>query len=233
MIGMLRVQNEQRWIQRVIKSILPICEHVYVLDDHSEDGTPEICSSFEQVTAWESPFEGLNESRDKDWLLEQTNLESGTWVLWIDGDEELHHADVSLVSDAAMSGKAEAFSLRIVYLWNNARTVRTDGCYQNFTRPSLFRYQAGMQFRSTAYGGNFHCCNIPCGIGNVLPCAARLMHYGYMEQSDRMRKYLWYNAKDPENVVEDRYRHITQGDPGGAYADKRLIHAGPLRLERL
>jgi glycosyltransferase involved in cell wall biosynthesis len=51
-VGMLRVKNEQRWIARVIESILPLCEYVYILDDHSTDGTPEICSSYDQVTVW-------------------------------------------------------------------------------------------------------------------------------------------------------------------------------------
>jgi hypothetical protein len=32
-----------------------------------------------------------------------------------------------------------------------------------------------------------------------------------MHASDRARKYCWYNAVDPANEHEDRYRHIAAG----------------------
>ncbi len=66
----MRVKNEQLHIYEVIASVLPLCRRIFVFDDHSTDGTPEICHRFgERVSLFPSPFEGLDESRDKNFLL--------------------------------------------------------------------------------------------------------------------------------------------------------------------
>jgi hypothetical protein len=44
-IGLLRIKNEARWIARVVRSIQPVCGRILIFDDHSTDGTPEICES--------------------------------------------------------------------------------------------------------------------------------------------------------------------------------------------
>jgi hypothetical protein len=52
-----------------------------------------------------------------------------------------------------------------------------------------------------------------------------------MHAEDRRRKFDWYNLKDPNNLVEDQYRHMIQGDAGGPPPHMKLRHAGPLKLE--
>ena len=69
--GLLRIKNEARWIEKVIRSVRPVCEKILVLDDHSDDGTPEICESL-GCTVFRSEFTGIHEARDKDWLLDQS-----------------------------------------------------------------------------------------------------------------------------------------------------------------
>ena len=41
--------NEEKNIERCIKSLLPAVEEVIVVDSFSTDGTEEICSKFEKV----------------------------------------------------------------------------------------------------------------------------------------------------------------------------------------
>lgn len=230
---MLRVKNEARWIRSVIQSALAVCERVYVMDDCSSDETAEICRSFgNDVTVYSSPFNGLDESRDKNWLLDRIRHQGADWVLAIDGDELL--LDPSCVVDAVENGAAHCYSLRVLYLWDRRDRVRTDGVYGRFWRPSLFRLRQNDSFRSTRNGGNFHCGNVPqefSGIQNR--CPARLLHFGYMDAADRKRKFEWYNQHDPENLAEDCYRHMIQGDPGGPAAQLTLRHAGPLTLDTI
>src|ERR1041385_4631023 len=101
--GMLRIKNEARWIERVLLSILPVCEHVFVLDDHSSDDTVAMCRSFDKVTLFESTFEGVNEVRDKNFLIErlEQHAESGDWILHIDGDEEVAPGSLSEIRSLA------------------------------------------------------------------------------------------------------------------------------------
>lgn len=254
--GILRIKNEARWIERVIRSILPICERVFVLDDHSDDGTPDLCEKLgDPVSVIRSPFVGLDERRDKDFLLERAMsfvppmyLEGREewapyWALAIDGDELLDESGPEVIRKALPLGSNRAFKLPVRYLWDSdlsvfpqRRQIRVDGVYRHFARPSLFRlFNREFGFQSTPWGGNLHCSSIPQQLlhGCRVELDAPLWHLGYNDRADRIRKYAWYNQVDPNNAGEDRYRHCVQGDVPEVPARARLRHAGPLELVTL
>lgn len=226
-IGMLRVKNEGRWIRQVIDSIKPICQAILVLDDYSTDDTLAICEEA-GCFVFRSPFQDghINEQGDKNWLLEKIfqlvppehHHETGTyWCLAIDGDEVLAHNDRVRIHEATM-GAHHVYSLQVLYLWNAYNRVRVDGVYRNFNRPSLFRLiNPGFQYQATPWGSgaNLHCANIPQELlghthQEVIP--GRLLHLGYRDAADRLRKYEWYCNVDPGNETEDHYRHMVIGD---------------------
>src|ERR1700676_1021349 len=95
---MMRIKNEARWLPTVLPALSPLCRALFIFDDHSTDSTASIAMSRPDTIYIPSPFTGLNETRDKSWLLEiimrtlpqeELNGESPYWVLCIDGDEEL------------------------------------------------------------------------------------------------------------------------------------------------
>lgn len=247
-IGLLRVRNEARWIERVVRSIVPVCERILILDDKSDDGSPEICEAIPGVTVYRSLESACDESRDKDFLLTQAykfipdehkkgNPESPWWGLLIDGDEELMEEDREEVLNLT-TGTQSAFHLRIPYLWNDENSIRVDGVYSrmaNLGRPSLFRLMNDQfRFQRTPFGSghNFHCSSVPQEmLHHAKPSRARLKHWGYMDSADRIRKFQWYNQRDPNNHGEDEYRHMVIGDLFPS--DSVFRHAGPLRLEPL
>lgn len=245
-IGMLRIKNEATWIREVIQSMLPLCERIYILDDHSTDDTPHIVSEFSEVVLFRSNFEGVDESRDKNWLLKAIigdaeyrgdfKKPSDTWVILIDGDEVLMPGAQEAIQKAAASGLACAYGFRILYLWDKPAWVRTDGVYGRFYRPSMFKLiSPDLRFQTTKNGGNFHCSSIPAQLFDKcreLP-EVRIKHYGYMSRQRRLAKYRWYNEIDPHNAFEDYYRHMVQGDVPEVPANIQLRHAGPLRIEEL
>lgn len=236
-IGMTRIRNEQSHIARCINSIIPLCDVVFVMDDHSTDKTREIVMGLPKTVYLQSPFYGLDESRDKNWLLEtiirtlpavELNEDSPYWVLCIDGDEALEIPLGPELLRAETMPMSLAYSFKILYLWGDEQTVRTDGVYANFRRPSLFRLiNPAFKFKTTPNGGNLHCSSIPQEFlghakvhgrntiddeGTVTFRDTCLLHYGYMEKAERARKFAWYNTVDPRNEVEDCYRHMIQGD---------------------
>jgi glycosyltransferase involved in cell wall biosynthesis len=242
--GALRVKNEARWIREVINSIAPLCERIVILDDHSEDFTDEICERYEQVTLIRSPFEGADESRDREFLLSRVlsfvsdvhlrgNPKSPFFCLACDGDEVMTPHGVEAIKSTLPDTSQHAFKLPIWYLWNDRLHRRVDGVYRNFARPSLFRLMnSNFRFQRTPYGANFHCSSIPQEMLHHAhaPLNAPLLHLGYMDVADRLRKYEWYNRLDPNNESEQGYIHMVQGDIPEVPASAKLKHAGPLEI---
>jgi len=229
-VGILRVKNESRWIARCVGSILPICDQVIVLDDLSDDETPKICNSMPNVTVFHSPFSGLDEARDKNWLLDKAMVLNPRWIVHIDGDEMLAPGYEGQLREE-MKSAVSCLSLRILYLWNDEQHVRMDGVYNDFHRESVFRPN-GARFEATSAGANFHCGNVPMDNRRARKVTKiPLLHFGYIDRELRIKKYAWYNAIDRDNEVEDRYRHMVIGDVFPA--ESKFAHAGPLQLRAL
>lgn len=236
-VGMLRVKNEARWIERVLRSMQSVCRSIWILDDHSTDATAEICRDLRAVVI-ESPFEGVDETRDKNWLLNLIGIPfTPDWILHIDGDEEIAPGGEQEIERAVKNaGAFDAYRFQVLYLWDGLKTVRVDGVYGNYTRPSLFRFKHGEEFAS-ANGGGFHCGNVPALVGGrprlIGSCGVKLLHYGYMHKEDRLRKFEWYNAPDKQPIpaVEDGYRHMVIGDIFPA--ETRTRYGGPLQLKQI
>jgi glycosyltransferase involved in cell wall biosynthesis len=231
--SIMRIKNEARWIKKVIEAQLPIVERIFILDDHSDDDTVAICESFEKVTLIRSPFEGLDEARDKNYLLEQIEkiAKRGDWIISIDGDEELAPGSAIEIKKIAAQSLDCAYRFNVLYLWNNPKQIRVDGVFGRCNRPSMFSLVPGRRF-SSPNGGGLHCGNVP-EMQNVRNSTVRLLHYGWMEREDRIRKYNWYNSADKQPIpeVEDGYRHAIIGDL--LPAETKTRWAGPLELRPL
>ncbi len=230
--GMLRIKNESRWIVAVLSSLSLACDHIFVMDDNSDDDTRELARKVPNVTVFESPFDGVNETRDKNWLLEKVGEFKPSWIVHVDGDEEIAAPGHERIREiATREVGADAYRFHVLYLWDRPNQIRTDGIYLNFWRGSMFRYRPGTQFHSARpSSGGFHCGNVP-EPREIQKADVNILHYGYMHREDRLRKFDWYNKIDPNNAAEDRYRHMVLGDVFPA--DSQFLHAGPLQLSRL
>jgi glycosyltransferase involved in cell wall biosynthesis len=213
----MRIKNEAQHIHEALSRALPLCERVFIFDDHSQDETLTICQSFgDRVTIFSSTFEGFDEARDKNYLLAKIIEAGPEWVLWVDGDEVLERSGPEKLRCAVDSGRGVAgYFLRIAYLWNDPRQVRVDGIYGRFKRLSLFGLKgqptSRLRFPSSGYGGNLHCGNVPQGlVGEFRELNVQLKHYGYMTREQRLAKYRWYTTIDPGNSAEDHYRHLAE-----------------------
>jgi hypothetical protein len=250
---MMRVKNEGRWLKRVIDSVRPLCgKNLFIMEDGSTDDTVAVIQQAmaEDGGYWfTSPFagQGLNEQRDKNWLLgEVKKLCSPDWVLMPDGDEELEPGGCDKIRRALESHPpVDGFSLRVLNLWNSVDTVRFDGVYGKMARQSLFRANSNLEFEPCYPGGNenhvvLHVSNAP-GLGGprLAPLNVFLLHYGYLHREDRVRKFDWITKLDPGNEAEGGYLHMIQGDGDrgrlgmAVPADIKLKHAGPLLLQKL
>lgn len=243
-VAALRVRNEARWIAEVLDAI-KWCKAIYLMDDHSDDRTAAIAASCGAIVLL-SPFDTFDEARDKEWLIENVAKRHavGTWVLLQDGDEVLEAGGERGIRDGINNrGTARAFSLRIKFLWNSRTQYRVDGVYARFNRPSLFMLIGQYSFRRSGINGNLHPSCIPsANRAGYRKLEVALLHLGYMDKEDRIRKWKFYNAMDPTNEAEgyDRkhpergsYCHVVQGDVPEVPATAILRHSGPLELRSL
>lgn len=229
-VAMLRVKNEARWLAEVLASVLTVTPHIVVFDDHSTDETRDIARAAGAIVL-RSPFDTLDETRDKNYLLDHVRRLGAEYVLCIDGDEVLDACAAPLIH-RAVDPKYSVYSFRVVYLWGDREHFRADGVYGRFHRASMFSLidqPATAGYMATPYGKNFHCGNIPQGLrGSGKSVDVKILHLGYMLPEDRLRKYAWYNEQDPNNNYEDRYRHMVIGDVFPA--DSKFTHGGPLKV---
>jgi len=236
-VGILHIKNEARWIVRVLRAIKPLCSSIFVLDDHSTDRSALLCQE-EGCTVIPSPFEGLNESRDVQFIYNQAMQVKPDWIVAVDGDEELERGGVEKIQAAITSAPTDvsAFKLRIVYLWDRVNQQRVDGVYGNYHRRRVYRALPQLPFAGDGTGSNLHCGSIghiKTPSGREVTLDVRLLHYGYLHKEDRIVKWKWHNQVEPNNIAEDCFRHIVQGDVPEVPADLRLRHAGPLVLKAL
>lgn len=246
--GMYRIKNEAKWIAEVIESALPLCERIFIMDDHSTDGTYEICKEFDdrRVSVFRSPFQpgDLDETRDKNWLYDKileaypANEHGYTWPGWIcciDGDEVFEEATLEVIRQVAGSTNKNTLGLRILYLWDRPDQVRVDGVYRDYHRPSIFKViNPAFRWVATPWHGNLHCSSVPTELSaaeHTTKVEAFLWHYGYMDRERRVAKWRWYNKVDPHNRHEDEYSHMVMGDLDQFPANKKRKWAGPLELQ--
>lgn len=240
---MTRIRNESVWIDEVLRSWLPLCERIWVLDDGSTDFTAEICERIDdRITVIRGVFNGVDETLGKNTLLDRVlgsvsdihlrgDENSPYACACFDGDEVLEDAGPDIIRQQLVTTKSHALKLPIKYNWDSRNHIRVDGVYANFARPSIFRLMnKDFRFQTTPFGGNFHCSSIPQQLLHHAheTCLARIWHLGYMSREDRKRKFEFYSRIDPNNEAEGRYLHICQGDEGGVPANIKLKHAGPL-----
>jgi glycosyltransferase involved in cell wall biosynthesis len=76
-------KNEEKNIERCLKSVADVSDEVVVVDCYSEDGTVDIARRFTE-RVYQNSWPGF--SKQREFALSKT---SNDWVLWIDADEEV------------------------------------------------------------------------------------------------------------------------------------------------
>lgn len=215
-IGMLNIQNEDRWIREALDSMARVCDGIVIYDDGSTDRTPEICAMHPAVIDYERREEAtLDKTRDKNRLLQLALKHKPDWILCLDGDEVLENSAPERIFDAlrACPPQAGALEFHFLYMWNDRQHVRTDGIYHPIYHPCLFRCDRQapdtLAFQPTDHGGNLHCERVPQTLQGVWhKVDVEVIHLGYMYAEDRLRKYEWNKQKDPAHAAQGYYEHL-------------------------
>lgn len=221
LIAMMRVKNEEEWLEESIIHLLPLADRIIVLDDGSTDGTAAICQRYSEEVEYHYQNEPVtDEARDKNRLLEWTVRHDPDWILALDGDEVLEElAPSTIIREIHLLDPAEpqftVLLFHFLYFWNDPGTYRAEpGIYSNFWQPRLFTLRGQpkghLSFTATEHGANLHCGSVP---GNLAwrprKLDVKVKHYGYLWPEQRQRKKAWYAALDPGQAAAGYYDHLT------------------------
>lgn len=85
-IGICLVRNEDRFLQRALRNVLPFCDRILIADHGSTDGTPEIAQEMARLHPGRFEVHRIGDPRESSEML-AGYANTRTWVLGVDGDE--------------------------------------------------------------------------------------------------------------------------------------------------
>jgi GT2 family glycosyltransferase len=140
------VRNEEKFIEKSIRSIYEIADEIVVVDTGSCDTTLQICRRFRKVRIFTHPWVH-DFSKSKNHGLRQC---SGQWVLCMDADEMLDEQSASSVRSAVMSSKPNVlgYGIHIVDHEDEWGPLADGNVTSFFPSPQvrLFRLGTDLQF---------------------------------------------------------------------------------------
>lgn len=97
--------NEERDIERCLKSVVPVADEIVVVDSYSTDRTEEICRKY-QVKFIQHPFEGHIEQ--KNWAITQASFPH---ILSLDSDEALDETLAGSILAAKSDWQGDGYTM--------------------------------------------------------------------------------------------------------------------------
>lgn len=220
-VGMYRVKNEERFIEKSLKSVMDICSEIVVLDDNSTDKTVEICSNFDKVVDIHKQSDlPLDEVRDRNLLLQMALKREPDIVLSIDGDEIFMPNAAAILFEElnVLYPENNAFEFQFLTLWDSPAQIRYDGIFGNYWQRRLFRTKnqpKDLRFLENSNPGNLHCGSIPPntdGFNKPIRSNVKIFHLASFDSEIRQEKYDYYTKIDPGSALTDGYKHMISGE---------------------
>ncbi len=178
----LIVKNEEKNLDRCLKSLQGLTDEIIVVDTGSSDCTVEIAQKYGATIGsfkWNDDFAAARN--------ESLKLATSHWVLWIDADEEVAEGSAKMIREGLMRPHFGGYYIRIINF------MREEGQSDQYvhTPIRLFRKLQGIRFT-----GRIHEQVLPSlnesGLITATISGARLNHYGYtpsaMEEKNKLHR---------------------------------------------
>lgn len=208
--AMMIVRNEAgRYLKSCLESLQTFTDEIIILDDASEDDTPEICLSYQSVKLYRQPrSEFLTDEallRQKLWLY--ITEHHPEWILAIDADELLEESFLHEAPYLLKQTQFTAIGFRLFDCWGDETHFRMDGLWNPWLRgfsTYIVKYQSHLAPDWPPL--KFHCGRIPLAYRS-------LTHY---ESATRIKHLGWSNPLE----VPAKYERVIHQDPGSNYMNR-------------
>lgn len=204
LVGSLVVRNEaDHYLRQVLDHMSRYCDAIVVLDDASEDATPEVCASFAGVILHRNPAPTFweNESRLRFQLWNLTMQAEPDWILSTAADELMEDRFIRERDAWLGVPDHDVIAVRLHHFWDDYEHYRVDGPWAPQYKKMLVRCRTGFAYEWDGF--RLHSERLPCNVpGPVLWSDLRARHFGYVRREDRLRKYRRYVLHDQEYSYE-------------------------------
>ena len=195
--GVIITFNEERNIDRCLRSLKLVCDEIIVLDSFSTDRTAEICQSH-HVTFFQHAFDGHIQQKNRALQMAETD-----WVLSLDADEALTDELAAEISQVKNGPKAEAYSFNRLTNYCGY-WVKHCGWYPD-TKTRLV-----MKSKASWTGVNPHDRLALIEDGKIGCLTGDLLHYSYYTKEDHF-KQIDYFGKIAAKELFDQGKNISWG----------------------
>lgn len=135
--AMMIVHNEaDRYLKRCLESLLTFVDNIIIMDDASEDDTPELCLSYPRVKLYRQPHSVFltDEAELRRELWQYTLENKPEWILAIDADEFLEESCFKEIPYLLRQSYFKTIRFRLFDCWGNEDFFRVDGLWNPWLR---------------------------------------------------------------------------------------------------
>ena len=208
--AMMIVRDEaDRYLTRCLAALTELVDEIVILDDASEDATPEICLSFSRVLLHrkQSSLFFHDEAALRRELWDLVCATAPEWILALDADEFLEPRAVAELPYLLNQNYFQVIGFRLFDCWFNENYFRVDGLWNPWLRgfaPYLVKYQSHLSPQWPSL--KFHCGRFPLAYRRLprLESDLRIKHLGWLSQEDLQKKYQRAVEHDPEGLYFSR-----------------------------
>jgi len=211
--AMMIVRNEaDRYLSRCLESLLTFVDDIIIMDDASEDDTPEICLSYPRVKLYRQPHSKFltDEAELRRELWHYTLENKPEWILAIDADEFLEESCLKEIPYLLRQSNFKAVGFRLFDCWGNEDFFRVDGLWNPWLRGfSIYLIKNQPQLESVWPSLKFHCGRLPLAYRQLVhyESSIRIKHLGWAKPSDIISKYERATRQDPANKYMGRQHY--------------------------
>lgn len=192
--------EEGRFLEQVLERLSSQVSKIIFTDDCSEDSTAKIAAKYAEVYSTNEPLFSKHEGqlRAFAWGNLSKHAKLGDWVIAIDCDEMLYHQGDLDIATVLQQSEHDVVNVRFAHMWNE-NEYRVDKLWRPNNSSRIFRFKEN---------GGFANRRLACGSEPTyvvdwvrqrnfwLNSGLVMKHLGYVNDSDKIRKYERYSTLD-------------------------------------